>query len=313
MLETCQPRELHSLIKEFLLDQAVRGNSRKTLDYYEISLKMFSSFFGSSITVDKITVTSCREYFLNLTKQSLSSVSVQSYVRALRAFLKWMYDNDYIEIDICQKFKLPKATRKVIDVLTDYEIRAVYIALAGDDLVSVRNKLIISLMLDSGLRLHEVVTLTVSSVHLTDRYLIVQQGKGNKQRVVPFGNVTANLIERYLKLTSFAPCRSPLIIKVSDFDSAEAVSDNTIKQMFRKLKQRSGVVRLHPHLLRHTFATRYLENGGNIYALQAILGHTSLEMVKRYLHLANSRIRRDFPQFSPLDNIKKDSLGVDCL
>lgn len=78
--------------------------------------------------------------------------------------------------------------------------------------------------------------------------------------------------------------------------------------MFRRLRVRSGVHRLYPHLLRHTFATRFLENGGNIYTLQAILGHSSLEMVKKYLHLASSRIRADFPKFSPLDNIKKDPL-----
>lgn len=311
MLETSLSRkELLPLISEFLLVQRVKGNSPPTLRYYQTSLKMFSDFLGSSATVEEVTVQRCREYYLYVADQDLSSVSVQSYIRALRAFLKWLYDEEIISSDICAKFKLPKATRKVIDVLTDYEIRAVYITLAGNDLAAVRNQLIIALMLDSGLRLHEVVSLTVSSVHLVERYLIVQQGKGNKQRVVPFGNVTAGLLERYLKMTSFSPFRDPLIIKVSNVGEIEAVTDTTIKQMFRKLKKRSGIARLHPHLLRHTFATRYLENGGNIYSLQAILGHSSLEMVKRYLHLANTRIRADFPQFSPLDNIKKDYPGM---
>ena len=166
--------------------------------------------------------------------------------------------------------------------------------------------MIVSLMLDSGLRLHEVVSLTVRAVHEDERYLIVQEGKGNKQRIVPFGSTTAAVLREYLEATSFWKNRTPLIIKVSDDPLGyEAITDTTLKQFFRKLKLRSGVDRLHPHLLRHTFATRYLENGGNIYTLQAILGHTSLEMVKRYLHLANSRIRADFPKFSPLDNLGK--------
>ena len=83
--------------------------------------------------------------------------------------------------------------------------------------------------------------------------------------------------------------------------TAEPIVDTTIKQLFRKLKIQSGVKRLHPHLLRHTFATRYLENGGNIFSLQLLLGHTSLEMVKNYLHLAQTRVRKDFVNFSPLD------------
>lgn len=294
--------QLDAAIEEFILEQRVRGNSSATVSYYKNVLSYFSEFSGN-VDVTELTLKLCREYYLYLADDEINSVSVQSYVRGLRAFLRWLYDNEYIEQNICSKFKLPKATRKVIDVLTEEEIRLLFDSIPGDHFLAARNRLIIALMLDCGLRLHEVVTLTVSSVHLKDRYIIVQQGKGDKQRVVPFGTFTGRLIERYLKLSSNALPREALIIKVSDYEIYEPITDTTIKQLFRKLKIRTGIQRLKPHLLRHTFATRYLENGGNIYSLQAILGHTSLEMVKRYLHLANTRIRRDFSRFSPLDNL----------
>lgn len=294
--------KLDAAIEEFILEQRVRGNSSATVSYYRNVLTYFSEFTGN-VDVTELTLQRCREYYLCLAEDDINSVSVQSYVRGLRAFLRWLYDSEYIDQNICIKFKLPKATRKVIDVLTEEEITLLFDSISGDNLHASRNRLIIALMLDCGLRLHEVVTLTVGSVHLKDRYIIVQQGKGDKQRVVPFGNFTHKLIERYLKLSSDMLPREALIIKVSDSDSHEPITDTTIKQLFRKLKTRTGIQRLKPHLLRHTFATRYLENGGNIYSLQAILGHTSLEMVKRYLHLANTRIRRDFSRFSPLDNL----------
>lgn len=294
--------KLDAAIEEFILEQRVRGNSSATVSYYRNVLTYFSEFTGN-VDVTELTLQRCREYYLCLAEDDINSVSVQSYVRGLRAFLRWLYDSEYIDQNICIKFKLPKATRKVIDVLTEEEITLLFDSISGDNLHASRNRLIIALMLDCGLRLHEVVTLTVSSVHLKDRYIIVQQGKGDKQRVVPFGNFTHKLIERYLKLSSDMLPREALIIKVSDSASHEPITDTTIKQLFRKLKTRTGIQRLKPHLLRHTFATRYLENGGNIYSLQAILGHTSLEMVKRYLHLANTRIRRDFSRFSPLDNL----------
>ena len=293
---------LNAAIEEFILEQRVRGNSSATVSYYRNVLTYFSEFTGN-VDVTLLTLQRCREYYLFLAEDDINSVSVQSYVRGLRAFLRWLYDSEYINQNICAKFKLPKATRKVIDILTEEEIRALFDSIPGDNVHNVRNRLIVALMLDCGLRLHEVVTLTVSSVHVKDRYIIVQQGKGDKQRVVPFGNFTHKLIERYLKLSSDMLPREALIIKVSGIEIYEAITDTTIKQLFRKLKTRTGIQRLKPHLLRHTFATRYLENGGNIYTLQAILGHTSLEMVKRYLHLANTRIRKDFSRFSPLDNL----------
>ncbi len=295
---------ISTVIEEFMLDQRVRGNSPATLEYYERTLRFFTDFIGFKAQLSDITLRDCKEYAAELQRSSITSVSVQSYVRGLRAFLRWCYENDYLESDICAKFKLPKATRKIIDVLTDEEVSCVLCSFNSPGWLSARNRLIVALMLDSGLRLHEVVSLTVNSVHLKERYIIVQRGKGDKQRIVPIGSYTATVLEDYLRDISWAHLK-PLIIKVSSSGIPEAITDTTLKQLFRKLKDRTGIERLHPHLLRHTFATRYLENGGNIYTLQAILGHTSLEMVKRYLHLANSRIRADFTKYSPLDNLGK--------
>ncbi|MBQ8302023.1 MAG: tyrosine-type recombinase/integrase [Clostridia bacterium] len=300
---------LSDAIDEFILDQRVRGNSSATIDYYTFSLGLFSRYVGADHDVSDLTLRVCKEYYIHLIEdKTVNSVSIQSYIRGLRTFLRWLYDQEYIDTNICEKFKLPKATRKVIDVLSDEEIDKLLAALSGDEWLTVRNRLIVALMLDSGLRLNEVVTLRRSCVHISDRYLIVT-GKGDKQRVVPFGEFTAKTIVDYLAVTDQACYCDALIIKVSEtLCGFEGITQATIKNMFRRLKARAGIPRLYPHLLRHTFATRYLENGGNIYTLQAILGHTSLEMVKKYLHLATNRIRSDFPKFSPLDNIKKDPL-----
>lgn len=295
---------LTECIDEFLIEQRVRGNSAATVDYYSRTLRFFRDFIGE-VEIADVTLSDCRQYYLSLVEEDITTVSVQTYIRGLRAFLNWCYESEYTDVDICAKFKLPKATRKVIDVLTDREVSSLLNSLSGDDWLAARNRLIVALMIDSGLRLHEVVTLTRNCVHVDEGYLVVQCGKGDKQRIVPFGSSTAKFIREYTRLVNFPPGLESLLIKVSDIRYGyEPISDVTIKQLFRKLKERSGIRRLKPHLLRHTFATRYLENGGNIYTLQAVLGHTSLEMVKRYLHLATSRIRSDFYKFSPLDNLK---------
>lgn len=289
---------ISSSISDFLVEQSVRGNSRRTLKDYRNKLGYFQAYVGD-VELDQITLQICKSYYLYLCDSMENSISIQAYVRSLRAYLNWLYSEEYISEDICRKFKLPKAKRPIIDVLTDREIRRLYDCFPGDTFVDRRNRVIVSLMLDAGLRLGEVVTAKRSRLHLEERVIIVD-GKGNKQRAVAFGLQTQEYLRQYLEI---CPQDNFLIIKVSASSRPERIQESTLKQLFRKLKIRSGIDRLHPHLLRHTFATRYLENGGNIYSLQLLLGHTSLEMVKRYLHLATSKITKDFVNFSPLDRV----------
>ena len=107
-------------IEEFILEQRCRGHSPHTIDYYSRLLRRFEEFAtGLQVTyVEEITLTVCKRFYLSLTELVLSSVSVQSYVRGFRAYVGWLYESDLIEDEICRRFKLPKATRKVIDILT---------------------------------------------------------------------------------------------------------------------------------------------------------------------------------------------------
>lgn len=283
---------LEQACREFLLDQKIRGNSKYTQEYYERILRMVddSCLFEET---EAITLQDCKRFYLYLSERRLSTVSIQSYIRGFRAFLSWLYENGYTPEDLPQRFKLPKAQRKVIDVLTDGELRRLIQTFDTETELGLRNLCICSLMFDSGLRLHEVVALKSEQLHLSEGYVIVD-GKGNKQRIVPIGNTTKQHLQQYLR-------KRKRTVALFVQEDKQPITDTTLKDLFRKLKEKSRIRRLHPHLLRHTFATRYLENGGNIYHLQAILGHTSLEMVKRYLHIVNSRIGITFTRYSPLD------------
>jgi len=202
--------------------------------------------------------------------------------------------------NIPTRFKCPKAQRKTIDVLTDEEIRRLFSCFNLRTLTGVRNYAMCALMFDSGLRLNEVVTLPIGAVHVLEGYVIVD-GKGNKQRMVPLGLQSKRALVRYMGRVPQGEQKTPLFVK----DNLIPLQQSTVKDLFRKLKTRADIPRLRPHLLRHSFATRYLENGGDIYSLQQILGHTSLEMVKKYVHLIPSKTVVCFPQFSPLDNLSK--------
>lgn len=281
----------------FLDDQYLKGNSLNTINDYTNKLRGFLDQFGER-ELDELRSENLNEYARRLRETHSNTITIQSYVRSLRAFLNWLYLNDHVEADFCRKFRLPKARKAFINVLTDQEIERVF-AVYGDDsnVIHLRNRVIISLMLDAGLRLNEVVTAQVADLHLPEGYLIVT-GKGSKQRAVSFGVTTLEHVKAYLD----AVTDSEALLQTSE---GEPLTQETIKNMFRKLKKKSGVERLHPHLLRHTFATRYLENGGSIYNLKELLGHTTLKQTQAYLHLAQNRRHLDFNRYSPLDNIKK--------
>ena len=285
-------------VSGFLIEQQIRGNSDKTVIYYRSSLLTASRFLGSDADLRTLTVPDLRDYYLFLKKKGLSSITLQSYIRALRAFLAWCYQEEYISLNLSERFRLPKAQRKEIDVLTDGEVRVLLSCFNPRYLLQLRNLCICSLMLDSGLRRDEVVTLSISMLHIREGYIIVN-GKGNKQRIVPLGLRTRKFLLRYLSRRPGCASTDFVFLK-SDLCP---ISGNTIRQMFDRLKKKIGIPRLKAHLLRHTFATRYLENGGDIYSLQQILGHTSLEMVKRYIHTTHRKTVSKFSDFSPLDNL----------
>lgn len=292
---------IRECIDDFLIEQQVRGNSPKTQKHYFRCLGLFERFQSpKNPDISAVSVSDCKAYYIHLSNRNVSSVTVQTYIRALRAFLSWCYLEGYISENIPKKFRLPKAQKKKIDILTDSEVEQLFRCLSGRDFISIRNYCIVALMIDSGLRLNEVVTIRRDKIHIAEGYAIVN-GKGNKERFVPLGLNSKRALLRYCSIVPNKEKDTPLFVK----DTLIPIKESTVKQLFRKLKSRSGIPRLHPHLLRHTFATRYIERGGDIYSLQSILGHTSLEMVKKYVHLIPSKTVVNFAVLSPLDNALK--------
>ena len=284
-------------LQEFLIEQQIRGNSPHTVAYYRRNVGFYVKYVGIDCGISDVTLSSLKSYYLQLAAKELSTVTVQTYIRALRAFLTWCFNEEYISLNLSDKFKLPKAKRRVIDVLTDTEIRSLVNSF-DKSFIGLRNLCICSLMLDSGLRLSEVITLKMSSVHIAEGYIIVT-GKGNKERIVPIGLHSKKHLLKYMARCPNTNQETALFVK----DAIIPIKSTTVREIFRKLKVKLNMPRLRAHLLRHTFATRYLENGGDIYALQQILGHTSLEMVKKYIHITPKKIAVNFSRFSVLDNL----------
>ncbi len=176
-----------------------------------------------------------------------------------------------------------------------------YSALLVQSPSDARNQTLFMILLDTGLRIGELVHLKMEDVHMDEGYLKVL-GKGKKERIVPIGNNAQKVLQRYLFRFRPKPI-NPVVQNVFLSQSSNPLTENSMKLMFTRLAKRSGVCRLHAHLCRHTFATRFLINGGDVFTLQQILGHSTLEMVSRYVNLASSHIAIQHQKYSPLDRI----------
>jgi site-specific recombinase XerD len=169
------------------------------------------------------------------------------------------------------------------------------------DSSNARNQTIFMLMLDTGLRMGELINLKMDDIHMNEGLLKVI-GKGKKERIVPMGSNAQRALQRYLFRYRPKPF-STSIDYVFLSQVGKPLTDNSVKLIFSRLAKRSGVARLHAHLCRHTFATRFLINGGDVFTLQQILGHSTLEMVRHYVNLAANHVAIQHQKFSPLDRL----------
>ena len=291
---------LQNACSAFLVEQHIRGNTEKTVQYYTSCLDLFARFVGRSAELEEITVDTLKRYYMHLSVQKVTTTTVQTYIRAVRAFFSWCYAEELMTDNLPDKFRLPKAKRKSVDVLANDEVFRLFGCFNLQNPIGLRNACICSLMLDCGLRLHEVVVLSLDNLHLSSGYAIVD-GKGNKQRVIPLGYHTRKLLLRYLARRPVTVTHSAVFLQ----RDLSPITDNTLQLLFQRLKAKADIPRLRAHLLRHTFATNFLQNGGDIYTLQQILGHTSLEMVKRYVHFTPVKIQSIHAKHSPLDRMFK--------
>jgi len=294
------------------------GKSPKTVKWYEEILRLFYMYVKINLQSEDISLFNIdlvRDYILYLRHkpkfqghpytpeqgQLLSPKTVQCHVRALKAFSSWLYVEGHTKDNRLKNLKVPKAPTKVIQPLTPEEIKKVIVKIKRSSPTGWRNYAILVTLLDTGLRASEIASIPLGQVNFEGSYIKVM-GKGAKERIVPIGKFVQ------MRLLQYCEGIRPKFGN-NDCDSlfltcrGEPITTNTIKLVFSRLAKSSGIDRLHAHLCRHTFAINYLLNGGDIFSLQEILGHTTLEMVRHYLRFTSSQITARQHEYSPTDRL----------
>lgn len=292
------------VLDKFIINQKVVGNTKETIEYYKKRIGYFIDFIKDK-DINNVVLDDYNSYAIYLINKvtnkgsKLSSATIKTTLNATKIFLKYSYDNKYMISDLYKNIKPYKQVKKTIVVLSAEDINKLLNSQNEFTIIGLRNLLAISFMLDAGLRVSEVVNLNVDDVS-KELGVIKVFGKGKKERLVP---LTDSIIKYYDKYVFLASLYSGALFL--DSDTGLRMTSSGISQILRRIKKEQHFNKLHPHYLRHTFATLFLVNGGDPVHLQLILGHTTLYMTEQYLHLANQMTLQKQKKFSPLTNIKK--------
>ncbi|MGI8998846.1 MAG: tyrosine-type recombinase/integrase [Candidatus Limnocylindria bacterium] len=279
-------------IEAFLTARAAEGASPKTVIWYRMVLGRAARDLGPRRQLDALTPDEVRAWLVTL-RQTLAPISVAGYVRGLKAFGNWCAAERLAEGHALRSLRRPHVPHKLIEPLSD-EAPHRLIALG-----SVRDRAIVLLLLDTGLRVSELAG--VRGCDLRPDGSVKVTGKGARERIVPVGTAARQALLRYLRAGERLEPEEPILRAERGRQPLDAKG---IQSIFKRLKTRAGIPgRCSPHLLRHTFARAYLMNGGDAFSLQRMLGHSTLDMVKRYLALADTDLAARHREASPADRL----------
>lgn len=272
----------------FMKDRAVYC-SLKTLETYAGHMKIFfrwlDAAYGSDICFDQLqdNINILQEYILYLRSDyagCITNTTIRSYVRPVKAFLRWCYEEGYSP-DYLIRVKLPKPDAVPPVPLLQEEVDQMDACIDKTTLKGLRDYCMIHLMLDCGLRSQEVIHLDIADVDSQRHLLHIRISKECKSRITMIPDFLAADILKYMQLSGRSSGRIFYSVRKD-----VPITHNSIKLLFQNLKKTSGISRLHAHLLRHTFATAYLCGGGNLEFLRVMMGHSDYGVTKIYSSLA---------------------------
>ena len=275
----------------FCAARAAEGASPRTVEWYRMITVRCVRRFGEARPLDSIGAAELRAWLLEL-RATLSPESIAGYVRGLKAFGNWCATEEIAQASGFRALRRPKVPRRLIAPFSDPELRSL-LALADD-----RERALALVLLDTGLRLSELTSLQVGDVR-ADGTLHVM-GKGAKERIVPIGSTARRSLVRYLATREGVRPADPLFTS----RRRTGLTERGVQQAIARLGRKAGVgTRCSPHTFRHTFARGYLVNGGDVFSLQQILGHTTLDMVRRYVTLSEADLVARHRDASPADRL----------
>lgn len=286
---------MERLLKDYSIYLSIeRAMSPNTVASYCSDVSKFAAF--CQVSLDKADSEHIQSYIA--TKENLSERSLARLLSALRNFYDWLLLEKVVTENPCDKVEMPKLGRYLPAVLSVEEVESILNSVNESDWYGLRDKAILEVLYGCGLRVSEAVSLRVSAVYLDEGFVRVI-GKGNKERLVPLGEIACRAIRKYLDARPYpADSSSDDILFLNRF--GKSLSRVSMFNMIKKQALLAGINKeISPHTFRHSFATHLVENGADLRVVQEMLGHESITTTEIYTHIDSSTWQRDILSCHP--------------
>lgn len=303
---------MHEYIRRFLdYMSGQRGCSPLTRSTYETTLTDCANYLvahHSPIAWDTVTTANVRAWLAHLMKSGYASNTVNRSLSALRSFFRYLLREGVVTTDPAHAVRNPKAAKRIPTFVREREMDRLFAYYPfGDDYAGHRDRTLLLLLYHTGLRAAEVLGLDLSGVDLTAGQLRVT-GKGNKQRIVPFGAELREAIADYLPvreayLRGFSVDESALFLSVRGKRLGYTALRNIVRTALSAVTSQQ---KKSPHVLRHSFATAMLSHGAQLEAIRRLLGHESVVTTSIYTHTTVAELRKQYAAAHPHDRAPKE-------
>lgn len=289
-------------VSEFLSHLALaEGLSANTISAYQRDLNIYQAWLcsESKISLETITAVELEGFLLALMAGGRKEKSNARLLSALKRFYQWGVSNDYFDADPTVLLKSPKLPKTIPKVLSENQVEALLYAPDQYTPLGIRDRAILELMYASGLRVSEVVELPFEQLNLSAG-LVQVTGKGNKERIVPIGEVAIEWIEKYINEARPSLVKNKWVESLFVSRIGRQMTRQTLWHRVKNLAFDAGIhINLSPHTLRHAFATHLINHGADLRTVQLLLGHSDLSTTQIYTHVAKERLHKLHQQHHP--------------
>lgn len=274
------PPDLAGLLDSWQIILRAENKALNTIRSYRHGVHKYLEWLQANGQPAEITAPHVQRYIAHLIDTGSEANTARLRLASLRAFTKWMVEDGELDDDPLVRLRPPKIPRKVVDALTDEQLKAMLRVCKGKRFQDKRDEAALRLMAETGLRAGEVVDLSVADVDVSRGLAIVREGKGGKGRTAPFGNQTAAALDRYMRARRSHKLAGTTALWLGL--GGKEFHYHGLNNALRGRAKAAGIEGFHLHLLRHTAATRWLRAGGSEQGLMSVAGWTTRSMLDRY-------------------------------